>query len=293
MTHLNENNCMKKIIKIILYTAISCIALSVQSEEDDCKKKNSEAYCILEIAGISKSARDMRQSDLKNKDIDISKIGSDGVINIDTNYLALAALEYINPTKIAGLSSGTLGSAFLVASIFSPRNPGEISDTFAIIPDSEVIDGNVLKTVQTHVLNAFALHMGSKLEPTPTYHVNKSLFGEDKFLMHKMHGGRCGSDGCFVSVEFSYHIGGMHEKYKTLDALPFWYGNGIGKAHVVRNAWPLAFKDPKNRLGSKITTHTDGVQFVSHLPKWFYSYRPGNPSIMVSSDKIRVMVKPD
>lgn len=284
---------MKKIIKIILYTAISCIALSVQSEEDDCKKKNSEAYCILEIAGISKSARDMRQSDLKNKDIDISKIGSDGVIHIDTNYLALAALEHINPTKIAGLSSGTLGSAFLVASIFSPRNPGEISDTFAIIPDSEVIDGNVLKTVQTHVLNAFALHMGSKLESTPTYHVNKSLFGEDKFLMHKMHGGRCGSDGCFVGVEFSYHIGGMHEKYKTVDVLPFWYDNGRRKAHVVRNAWPLAFKDPKDRFGSRVSTMTDGIQFVSHLPKWFYSYRPGNPSIMVSSDKIRVMVKPD
>lgn len=119
---------------------------------------------------------------------------------------------------------------------------------FAIIPDSEVVGGNPITTVQTYVINAFAAQLGGKLEPKLMVTKRRHAFGEDSYLLYRMFGGRCGTEGCYASVEFSNLIVSKDDTFQTIDALPAWYGSG--KAHVVLKTWPKAFRVLNKPLNS-------------------------------------------
>ena len=162
---------------------------------------------------------------------------------------------------------------------------------FAIIPDSEVVGGNPITTVQTYVINAFAAQLGGKLEPKLMVTKRRHAFGEDSYLLYRMFGGRCGTEGGYASVEFSNLIGSKDDTFQTIDALPAWYGSG--KAHVVLKTWPKAFRVLNKPLNSFVSNRADTLATMARLPKWFYYFEPGNPSVILSSDKVRVLVKPN
>ena len=282
-------------MKLKLLTVTAAISLSgcmaTAPKDGNCTKSNSEGLCLLDLVGISKGASDIRRSDLKAANVDLKALNNTSSININGDFLIAAGLERISPTSIPGLGGGTPGNVFLLASVLKGKDIGQLANMFAIIPNSEVVGGNPKTTVQTHVINAFAAQLGAKLDPKPTVTTRKYVFGQDAVLLYRMSGGRCGTEGCYASVDFSQLTGTKDTSFQTIDALPAWYGSG--KAHVVLNTLPTAFRDPNKPFNSLVSTRADTLGAMARLPKWLYYYEPGNPSVVLSSDKVRVLVKPN
>lgn len=263
---------------------------SSPSKTEKCPQSHSEAMCILSLAGISEGARDMSRSDLKNTQIDVAKLSQTSSISIDPGFLVMGGLERLSPTRLPGLGAGTAGSVFFFASVMSGKSPGELTDLIAIIPDHAVVGGDPKATVQAYVLDAFAAQLGAKLAPAPVIRVQKHLVGETKYQEQKMFGGKCGTEGCYSNVYFSHAMGASLDKSIPID-LPSWYGSG--RAHVITKAWPAAYRDPKNAYKSAVSSEADTLGMMARLPNWFYFYKPGSPSLLISSDKVRVLVKPN
>lgn len=274
MQTLINSICMLKSITTIALLFLTAFA---NAGSEDCPKEHSVGYCILDYVDLAHGAKEISSDDLA-KFVNVTgeeSTSGKSVIDIASNGVYLLGAKSAFDLALGGAMGifGLLGSSTSV---------GQEPQFFIMLPESEVVEGNPLKTAEdawvkgiSEILNIDSATL-NEVRKTPTFaspYIRRS---------YSLEGGECGEDGCEAYAKFFYLLS---SKPKVIDKPPTWLGNErlYIWATYSNNAYPNVRRNSDKKW---MFPPSEMLKLVKKLPNWFYFYSPSKAPFIMTSNNI-------
>lgn len=269
---------MRKIIFLAVLAASTGVA---HATGEECIGAHSQAYCMLDLAGLSKGAVEISTTELSTQ-IDVSKVSDDPsrIANHAINALFVV-------TAKSFFEAGLAGGVGILDLIPKPKATGSQPQFFIMLPESQVKEGNPLRTAESALMTGVVKTLG--VEATELREVEKKpTFGSAYIYRdYLLKGGQCGDVGCTAHARF---FATQPDPVVVLDQPLSWAGNErlyIWSSET-KGAWPIVQKPEKPR---SLFTAESMIALMKNLPGWFYYYIPGKAPAIVSSEKVYFLAR--
>jgi hypothetical protein len=261
--------------------------------DEDCVKDHSQAWCLLDLAGYSKGARDIKVE--KANEI-IAKASAnanpaDARSGIDMGNVVLAGMDYAKLTHLPpGVSSGFSGSMWLLGAFLNGPKAGERTQSFVILPESDVKDGDPLTTAEDAFVAAVLKYLEADGAEKVDEERNPPLGSRYTIRAYKVNTGKCAAvaGGCWITGAFFSCSNCSFKKPMVIDKSPEWLGDG---RTYVWGSWSPQIREADSK-GKPIFPYEKLNQDLRVLlPDWFYLYRPGELSLLFNGQNTRLLAK--
>lgn len=281
--------------KLAVFLAFAAVSINSFASSDNCPSKHSMGYCLAEMGEISQGIREATKEELQ--EVVASMSNKNPTPGVDYGSIAIAGLEFAKVGYTPGLlSSPGWGVFWLVNSLGATR----LADNplmFIILPESEVENGDPRATAEKAWING----VKSFLKATDV-NIEEKYFKSrfaDATIEQRFNfvGGECGDGGCKAYAKFiSHRPAAPNDDYKikgakVIDNPPKWIAKE--KAYVWNyniGPWPLISKNDDNPKVN-LVTGKNAMEFIKHMPKWFYLYMPGKVQSVINSEQVHLLVK--
>lgn len=262
--------------KIIFLAGLAMATSVAHATGEECIGAHSRAYCMLELAGLSKGAVEISATEL-NKQIEVSK----------ADYAQSRALDHAIDglfvvTAKSAFERGLAGTIGILEFIPKAKAIGSLPQFFIMLPESLVKEGNPLRTAESELMKGIVETLGieaaelREVEKKPTF---GSLYIYRDYLLK---GGQCGDPGC---TAYSRFFTTQPDPVIILDQPPSWAGNE--RLYVwtskTKGTWPMVQK-----LGQapSLISEESMIALMKNLPGWFYYYIPSKTPMIITGEKV-------
>jgi len=271
----------KKLRTLLVAGVISLANNFALATDENCIEKHSQAWCLLDLASLSKGAREVPLSDLKDA---FTKSG----VNLNTTEnsvnkgdLVMSGISYLD----AGVLSNFFSAGWFFLAFNNNKPVGSTMQFFVILPKSEIIDNNPRLTAEQALMNAILKQFKIEQPAALKEYEHKHFFGTELRREYTFFGGRCGDIGCEYRSTFVATSGLAAPK--ILDKTPSWIGGN--EVHIWTSYFPnVRLTNSIQRTALKIE---DYPGLMKNLPKWFYLYQPGDTPFILNSEGVMFLVK--
>ena len=171
---------------------------------------------MLDLAGLTKGAIEMSAAEL-NKQIDVSKVSDDPsrIANHAINALFVV-------TAKSFFEAGLAGGIGILDLVLKPKATGSQPQFFIMLPESQVKDGNPLRTAESSLIKGIVETLG--IETAELREVEKKpTFGSQyMYRDYLLKGGQCGDAGC---TAYSRFFTTSPDPVVVIHQPPRWAGN--------------------------------------------------------------------
>jgi hypothetical protein len=266
--------------KIIFLAAVLATGVAHATEEE-CLSTHSLAYCMLDLVGLSKGAKEITAAEL-NSQIAVLKTDKDPSRALDH------ALDiYSVATARNAFAMSLAGAIAILEFIPKAKDVGSQPQLFIMLPESQVKDGDPLRTAESALMKGVVETLG--IETSELREVEKKpTFGSPYvYRDYMLKGGQCGDAGC---TAYSRFFATKPDPVVVIDQPPKWAGNErlYVWANQTKGSWPMVQKP--GRATSLILEESMG-ELIKNLPKWFYYYIPGKTPAIVTSEKVYFLAR--
>lgn len=282
---------MKKIFTRLIYvTAFALGALSSVSAyaiDNDCVEKHSRAWCLLDLAGYSKGADDV--SAKKAAEI-LEKLrpGTEGKTSDNgamfATFAAMDLLKLASPPP--GFSFGGSAAMNLLGLLTSGPRAGERTQNFIILPQSAVKDSEPGSIVEDAFLRASIKFLGTDTVAVQDEEKNPPLGARYVKRKYVLTGGKCGAEGCELTLSFVACEKCYFRKSTVYEAPPPWVA--AEKVYVWKDA-SIGFR-LLSQNNNWVLTEEERREFHKNMPDWYYLYSPGQVSALFNGDQTQLLI---
>lgn len=272
---------------------LSVLSLPANALEDDCVKDHSQAWCLLDLAGYSKGARDIT-IDRANEIIAKAAINANPTnaqTGPDLGRIAVAGLDFAKLTHLPpGISPRFSGSMLLIGAFLDGPKAGERVQTFVILPEAEVKDGDPLATAEGAFVEAVLKYLEADGAEKVDEDRNPPLGSRYTIRAYKVSTGKCAAipGGCWFTGSFFSCSNCRNRKPMVIDRSPNWVG--IGRSYVWRD-WFVQLREADSQ-GKLLVPHERlHKELCNYLPDSFYYFQPGELSLLVNGQTTRLLAK--
>jgi hypothetical protein len=299
----------------IIHTVAAVLTLispAVQAFDNSCNKDHSLGWCLLDFGGRSNGARDVPEA--KANELIAKAVAAMPAVDAgasgaqisqatataaaaplppstkDGAFVAIAAMDYAKWTMPPpGVSSTFNGSMSLLGFLLSGPKAGEQNQTFVILPESEVLDGDPRTTVENVIVQSMLRYLEADHHEVIDREMNPPLGARYTKRSYRATGGKCNAivGACdFTSPIFSCS-NCSSGKPDVIENAPAWAGGG--RVYVWKSAH-VSFRE-KEEDGKPTLLSGKLPDFYGTLPNWFYYYRPGAISLLVHGGQTEALIK--
>jgi hypothetical protein len=288
-------------IKFIKITALSFLMLlpfGSFAADEDCIKEHSYGWCMLDLVGYSKGAKDTPIEKIKPL---LEKIQKDGNAlpegSVDKVDLLISAKNFAN-IGVVPFSPGVAGSLGLLFSVGDfIKNPGEKDQLFIMLPESEVKNGDPRLTIELLFVDGVKKFLNASNAVRKDIPV-KTFFGSPShFRGYLFTGGeRCGETGCYAKIKFitNADINPSSVAPNIIENPPSWASKE--KIYTWNCALPYIYLEPSEPLTSKsaalpgILKEPEYGVFMKYMPSSFYFYKAGQLGVVFNGGNMNLLV---
>jgi hypothetical protein len=257
--------------------------------DDECTKINSWVICLLELYSLDSGVVDMTQEAAKKAGFQaaLREGGATGAA-----IIGAAQFTPLASRPLPGLSRQATGALWLLSAV-PVYDPGKSKQFFAIVPESQVVNGDPTATLEQAWIKAVAALLGATEIEARFTEKRPSLAGPYYLKNYIIKGGeRCGEAGCAVSADFfesrNFPDKELNDRRKPIvvEAAPKWiapFGAPGERLYLFGNYWSRMHPrviDPQGKEFWPIISVEDKLRFLALLPDWFLFYEPTKPTVM-------------
>ena len=286
--------------KSFLHKAVACatftlvvLCLPAKAFDDDCVKDHSQAWCLLDLAGFSKGARDIKAEKANEIIAKATQITNpaDAKGGVDVGNLVNAGLDYAKLTRLPpGVSSQFSGSMWLLGALLNGPKAGERIQTFLILPESDVENGDPLATAEVKFVDAVLKYLEADVAEKVDEDRNPPLGSRYKIRAYKVVSGKCAAivGGCWFTGSFFDCSNCSSIKPTVIDKAPEWIS--VGRSYIWKS-WFLELRESDSKGKIMVPYEKLTQEFQKYLPDPFYYYRPGELSLLMNGQTTRLLVR--
>lgn len=268
-------------LRIWFFCTAPFLSIPVFATEQDCIEKHSQAWCLLDLVGLSKGAKEIPASKIQEF-LDKNKLKlNPGENSINKDDLVMSGLNFLD----TGILSGFFSAGFLFLAFNNNAPPGASMQFFVILPKSKVQNDDAAMTAEKALLNGIIKQLKIDSPVSLKEYDHKNFFGIEKRREYSFSNEICGIEGCEYRSNFLL-TGGVTRDI-VFNETPEWASGEL--VHTWRSFFPVV----KNKTTSKtdILKISDYPGLMSNLPNWFYLYQPGEVPFIMNSEGLKFLIK--